>query len=151
VVNNPTAVLDRRRVLRALLAFALAAVVGLGIAAWPLSVQFTGPQRIDGDIIKTNYSNDLLGCAIPASPRLFFVQRGAEQVRQFAGGNTPYLGVPLLLVLLALVVLRWRRPVVRVGAAMPPLAAVLSMGSYLHVGGGRPRSDCPGPRSIAWP
>lgn len=135
VLNNPRAVLDRRRVLRALLAFSLAAVVGLGIAAWPLSVQFTGPQRIDGDIIKTNYSNDLLGFVIPASPRLFLLQRGAEQVRQFAGGNTPYLGVPLLLVPLVLVVRCWRRSVVRVGAVMLLLAAVFSMGPYLHVGG----------------
>jgi hypothetical protein len=134
-LGNPRAVLDRRRVLHALLAFTLAAVVGLGIAAWPLAVQFTGPQRVDGDIIKTNYSNDLLGFVIPASPRRFLLHPGPDQVRQLAGGNTSYLGAPILLALAALALRRWRLPVVRVGTAMLLLAAVFSMGPYLHLGG----------------
>jgi hypothetical protein len=134
-LNNPRAVLDRRRVLHALLAFALAAVVGLAIAAWPLAVQFTGPQRVHGDIIRTNYSNDLVGFVIPASPQRFLLQRGLDQVRQLTGGNTPYLGAAMLLALVALVLRRWRLPVVRVGAAMLLLAAVFSMGPYLNVGG----------------
>jgi hypothetical protein len=135
VLNDPRAVLDRRRVLHALLAFTLAAVVGLAIAAWPLAVQFTGPQRVHGDIITTNYSNDLLGFAVPASPQRFLLHPGPDQVRQLAGGNTPYLGAPILLALAALVLRRWRLPVVRVGAAMLLLAAVFSMGPYLHVDG----------------
>ena len=43
LANNPRAILDRRRVVHALLAFALAAVVGGTIAAKPLSVRFAGP------------------------------------------------------------------------------------------------------------
>jgi hypothetical protein len=135
LATNPRAILDRRRVVYALLAFALAAVVGGAIAAKPLSVQFAGPQRIEGDITKTNYSSDLLGFVIPGSPQLLSSQRSADQVRQFARGNAAYLGVPLLLVLLALVIRWWRWPVVRVGAVMLLLAAVFSMGPYLHVGG----------------
>ena len=135
MLNNPRAVLDRRRVLHALVAFALAAVVGLGIAAWPLSVQFTGPQRVNGDIITSNHSSDLLGFVVPASPGVFVVHRGAGPARRLGGGNTPYLGVPLLLVPVVLVGRRWRRPVVRVGTVMLLLAAVLSMGPYLQVGG----------------
>ena len=78
----------------------LAAVVGGAIAAKPLSVQFAGPQRIEGDNSTTNYSNDLLGFVSPAPNRSS--QHSAEQVRQFAGGNAAYLGMPILLVLLAL-------------------------------------------------
>src|SRR4030095_14920383 len=69
------------------------------------------------------------------SPQLLSSQRSGELVEGFAGGNTAYLGVPLLVVLLALVVRWWRRPMVRVGAVMLLLAAVFSMGPYLHVGG----------------
>jgi hypothetical protein len=132
--SNPRALLDRRRVLRALLAFALAALVGGGIAARPLQVQFTGPQRIQGDITKANYSNDLHGFVTPGR-ELLSTPASARQVSGFAGGNSAYLGVPLLLVLLALAVRWWRRPVVRVGTAMTLLAAVLSMGPLLEVGG----------------
>jgi hypothetical protein len=135
LANNPRAILEWRRVGYALLAFALAAVVGGAIAAKPLSVQFAGPQRIEGDITKTNHSNDLLGFVTPGSPQLLSSQRSGELVEGFAGGNTAYLGVPLLVVLLALVVRWWRRPMVRVGAVMLLLAAVFSMGPYLHVDG----------------
>jgi hypothetical protein len=134
-VNNPRALLERRRVVHALAAFALAGVVGGAIAARPLAVQFTGPQRIHGDITRTNYSNDLLGYVTPGSAQLLSSRRSAAQVGRFAGGNAAYLGVPLLLVLLVLVVRCWRRPVVRVGAAMTLLAAVFSMGASLQVGG----------------
>ena len=40
-------------------------MVFAAIAAWPLSVQFTGPQRVDGDIQLTNRANDLDGFALP--------------------------------------------------------------------------------------
>jgi hypothetical protein len=143
VANNPRALLDRRRVVHALVAFALAAAVGGAIAAKPLAVQFAGPQRIDGDITRTNYSNDLLGFVTPGSAQLLSSRRSAERVRGFAGGNAAYLGLPLLLVLLALVARCWRRPVVRVGAVMLLLAAVLSMGPYLQAGGRATTVDLP--------
>ena len=135
LANNPRAILDRRRVVHALLAFTLAGVVGGAIAAKPLSVQFAGPQRIEGDIIKADHSSDLLGFVTPGSPQLISSQRSTEQGRQFAGGDPAFLGVPLLLVLLALVARLWRRPLVRVGTLMLLLAAVFSMGSHLRVGG----------------
>jgi hypothetical protein len=135
VASNPRALLDRRRVLHALLAFALAALVGGGIAARPLQVQFGGPQRIQGDITKANYSNDLRGFVTPGGEQLLSTSAGARQVSRFAGGSSAYLGAPLLLVLLALAVRWWRRPVVRVGTAMLLAAAILSMGPLLQVGG----------------
>ena len=39
------------------------------IIVWPLSVQFGGPQRIHGDIQKTNYSNDLQSFILPGWPQ----------------------------------------------------------------------------------
>ena len=135
VASNPRALLDRRRVAHALVAFALAALVGGLIAAKPLRVQFAGPQRVHGDITRTNYANDLLGFVTPGAAQRLSSRRSAELVREFAGGNAAYLGAPLLLVLLVLVVRWWRWPLVRVGAAMLLLAAVFSMGPALQVGG----------------
>ena len=135
LVSYPGALLDQRRVAHAVLAFALAGAVGGLIAARPLAVQFAGPQRVNGDITRATYANDLLGFVTPGSPQLLSSPRTAGQVRGFAGGNAAYLGVPLLLVLLALLVRGWSRPVVRVGTAMLLLAAVFSMGARLRVGG----------------
>jgi hypothetical protein len=135
VANNPKALLDRRRVVHALVAFALAAAVGGAIAAKPLTVQFAGPQRVEGDITKRILGHDLLGFVVPGSAQLLSSRRSAAQVREFVGGNAAYLGGPLLLVLLVVVVRYWRRPVVRVAAVMLLLAAALSMGPYLHVSG----------------
>jgi hypothetical protein len=135
LANTPRALLDWRRVVQALVAFVLAALVAGGIAARPLRVQFAGPQHIHGDITRTNYANDLLGFVTPGAPQRLSSRRSAELVRGFAGGNAAYLGAPLLLVLLALVVSWWRRPVVRVGGVMLLLAAAFSMGPALQVGG----------------
>jgi hypothetical protein len=91
----------RGRVAHALVAFA-AAVVFAAIAAWPLSVQFTGLQRVHGDIQVTNRSGDLLGFMVPGAQQALSTDATAARVRRFAGGNSAYLGVPLLLVSAAL-------------------------------------------------
>ena len=50
-------------------AFAVALVMASAIIVWPLSVQFGGPQKIHGDIQKTNYSNDLQSFILPGWPQ----------------------------------------------------------------------------------
>jgi hypothetical protein len=115
--------------------FGAALVLLAAIVVWPLSVQFTGPQRIHGDIQKTNYSNDLQGFILPGWPQALSHDGAAELVEGFAGGNSAYLGLPLVLVLVVLAV-RWRSSgVVRVGLALMVAAAVLSLGPTLLVGG----------------
>ena len=115
--------------------FGAALVLLAAIVVWPLSVQFTGPQRIHGDIQKTNYSNDLQGFILPGWPQALSHDGAAELVAGFAGGNSAYLGLPLVLVLVVLAV-RWRSSgVVRVGLALMVVAAVLSLGPTLLVGG----------------
>jgi hypothetical protein len=116
-------------------AFAVALVMVSAVIVWPLSVQFDGPQRIHGDIQKTNYSNDLQSFILPGFPQALTWDGAGELVRGFAGGNSAYLGLPLLLVLVVLAV-RWRAsPVVRMGLALMAVAAVLSLGPTLLVGG----------------
>src|SRR6266545_3426789 len=125
----------RGRIVHTLVAFVTAGVVFAAIAAWPLSVQFTGPQRIQGDIQERNRSNDLQGYVVPSTQQAIAPEAAAEQVRKFAGGNSAYLGVPLLLVLVVIGVRWWRNAVVRVTLALLLVSAVLSLGPRLLVGG----------------
>ena len=125
----------RERWMYAAKAFAVALVMVSAIIVWPLSVQFGGPQRIHGDIQKTNYSNDLQSFILPGWPQALTYEGAGQLVAGFAGGNSAYLGLPLLLVLVVLGV-RWRSsPVVRLGLALMAVAAVLSLGPTLLVGG----------------
>jgi hypothetical protein len=116
-------------------AFGVALVLVSAIIAWPLSVQFGGAQRIYGDIQQTNRSNDLQSFILPGWPQALTWDGAGELVAGFAGGNSAYLGLPLLLVLVVLGV-RWRaNPVVRMGLVLLAVAAVLSLGPTLLVGG----------------
>ncbi|HEX2155893.1 MAG TPA: hypothetical protein VHS79_02740 [Actinomycetes bacterium] len=116
-------------------AFSVALVMAAAIIVWPLSVQFGGPQRVYGDIQKTNYSNDLQGFILPGWPQALTWEGAGELAAGFAGGNSAYLGLPLLLVLVVLGV-RWRAsPVVRAGLVLMAVAAMLSLGPTLLVGG----------------
>jgi hypothetical protein len=125
----------RERWVYAAKAFAVALVTVSAIIVWPLSVQFGGPQRVYGDIQQTNRSNDLQSFILPGRPQALTWDGAGQLVGGFAGGNSAYLGLPLLLVMVVLGA-RWRSsPVVRLGLALMAVAAVLSLGPTLLVGG----------------
>ncbi|HET9290411.1 MAG TPA: hypothetical protein VFQ49_04955, partial [Actinomycetes bacterium] len=125
----------RERWLYAAKAFGVALVLVSAIIVWPLSVQFGGSQRIHGDIQQTNRSNDLQSFILPGWPQALTWDGAGQLVEGFPGGNSAYLGLPLLLVLVVLGV-RWRaNPVVRTGLVLLAVAAVLSLGPTLLVGG----------------
>jgi hypothetical protein len=117
-------------------AFGVALVLASAIIVWPLSVQFGGAQRIYGDIQQTNRSNDLQSFILPGWQQALTWDGAGERVTGFAGGNSAYLGLPLLLVLVVLGVRLRANPVVRVGLVLLAVAAVLSLGPTLLVGGG---------------
>jgi hypothetical protein len=126
----------RSRVSHTLKAFGVALVVFAAVAAWPLTVQFTGAQRIHGDVNENipRHTNDLYGFVVP-NPQPKVAPAGVvQQMAKFSGGPA-YLGLPLVGVLVVLAV-RWRsNAVVRVGLALLVVAAVLSMGPSLRIGG----------------
>ena len=125
----------RGRILHTLVAFVAAGVVFAAIAAWPLSVQFTGSQRVHGDIQQTNRAGDVVGFVLPGAHQALSTEATAARVEKFAGGNSAYLGVPLLLVLIVIGVRWWSNAVVRVTLALLLVSALLSMGPSLLVGG----------------
>jgi hypothetical protein len=137
VVHERTAILaSTRRLLRA-------ALPGLGafllIGAYPLGVQFLGPQQIHGAVQDTAlFSMDLLNVILPTPYQLLAPENATSISRHFSGlyhEATGYIGLPLLAVLAWVVASQWRDRRVLVAAAMGLLMLVLSLGPELHIGG----------------
>ncbi len=125
----------RAHVRHAAVGLATAAGVLTVLAAWPLSVQFTGPRRVTEPVQDASpYAADLLGTVVPTVHQLL----GTDATLTWGGNdseNGSYLGLPLLVVLAALA---WRFravAVVRWAAVLGLVAWVLSLGERLHVGG----------------
>jgi hypothetical protein len=124
--------------------------VGLVAVLWPLAGAYllagilgsvflyyalTGPSV---QVEPLDYPVDLLNYIIPT--RITYL--GGEKFSGISGmfqGNTSeqggYLGLPLVLMVLACWFYRWKRPLVRVMMVMTLVAAVWSMGEYLDVAG----------------
>ena len=119
-------------------ALAVAAGVFAVVAAYPLWVQFGGPQRVPGTIHAPNvYVNDLANLIVPVGQWLAL--GSAHGMNQSWTGNpgewNGYLGIPLLLVILLALVVGWRRPIVRVAGGLFVVVEILSFGPNLHIGG----------------
>ena len=109
-------------------------------AAFPLIEQFAGAQRITGPIQNADgFSTDLVNLIAPTSVQWIAPASAVRRTAHFAGGLTlevdGYLGLPLILLVLY-VVIRYRRELlVRVAAATAGLIMVLSLGPVLLVNG----------------
>jgi hypothetical protein len=116
-------------------AFAVSLVVFGALVAVPLKEQITGPGRVHGDITEeVRGSSDLLAVVTPS--RLSAIAPGAaiRQGDRFVGSRETYLGIPLLLVVVVLLVVH-RSAVVGICATMLAASMVLSLGARLRVGG----------------
>jgi hypothetical protein len=128
------------RLPRALAGLGLAAVTALALAAVPLTSQLTGPQRLTGTVSSPDrYRADLLSWVVPTELVRFAPPSALDLSRRFGGNaaeNGSYLGIPLLVVAVAVVVLLWRRrPVVRWAGLMLLAVMVLASGRSLTIGG----------------
>jgi len=122
----------------ALRALASAAVVAAVFLAYPVWFLFAGPGHIVGPIQSAPqaYRADLLGPIVPDSLQHFAPASLARTGNRFAGNgseNGSYLGLPLVVLILASVVVLWRNTVVRVAGILCALAFLLSLGSRLVV------------------
>ena len=133
--------LVRSRVGHALRALVGTAIVAGALLAWPLSVQFFGPQRVNTAQLQPvdTYVSDALGFVVPTSVQQVAPRSWRSAVSDRFTGNgsewTAYLGVPLLAVLAMVAVRMWRRPLIKVVTVLTVLVAVLSLGPHLHVRG----------------
>ena len=126
----------------ALAAAATAGCTFAALGAWPLYVQFAGPERLNGPVHQTGiYATNLAGYIIPApvttelstswtvhSAIAWFGHLG------FSEANA-YLGAPLILLVLVTVVWLRRSPLIQIAAITTLVMAVLSLGTQLHVAG----------------
>ncbi len=134
---------QRRPLIRASLprlgaALAAAAVVLGTLGAWPLVVQFLGPNRTpEGLIDLRRFSTDLLNLVIPTRYQLFAPPEATRISNDFSvlfHEADGYLGLPLIVVLAVIVVLGRRDIRIRTAALGGLVALVLSMGGHLVVG-----------------
>ncbi|HYM49242.1 MAG TPA: hypothetical protein VET65_01600 [Candidatus Limnocylindrales bacterium] len=134
---HPEAV--RLKAPHALRAFAVAAPLALLLSAYPLAVQFLGPQRVSGTLQPLNiYASDLLNFILPTRVQALAPPALVQITDRFSGNLSEwnaYLGIALIAILVMAAVSRWREPVIRLSALMGVLIAILSLGVTLHVGG----------------
>ena len=130
---------DRKRLGYIVGSLAVAAAVAAVLLFYPLYLQFAGPWRLHAPVQPEGvYVTDLLNFILPDRLQLLSTF-GAQQVTSHFTGNesewVAYLGIPLILLLVSAVQSMWQSRVVRFWGAMTIFAALLSMGSYLHIGG----------------
>ncbi|OBJ58241.1 hypothetical protein A9W95_11870 [Mycobacterium sp. 1423905.2] len=119
-------------------ALAVALITFLLLMAWPLAVQFFGPQRISGEVQEpVTFSTDLLNVVLPTPYQVISPDAATRVSREFSGlyhEATAYLGVPLLVLLIIVAVRQWGDLRVRVASITGVVLLVLSFGPRLHVG-----------------
>lgn len=120
-------------------ALGVAAVVGLLLVAWPLRVQFFGPQHPHTAIQRPGVAvTDLANFVVPTRLERFATPAAVAVSNRFTSNPTEwdgYLGLPLILLLGGIAVRRWRDPLVRVASLLALGLAVASLGPRLHVAG----------------
>lgn len=126
------------RLRRALPGLAAAGLVGGALVAYPVWVQTAGPRHLVGSVHGSYpFPADLLGPVVPTVHQLFAPSTFVAISNGFILGSTTengsYLGIPLLVLALAVVVWQRRRPLVRLAAFMAVVAELLSLGPYLTV------------------
>ena len=125
-------------VLRCLGWAALPAAVML---AYPVWFQFFGANHVvnSGAIHGTDiYVTDPANFVVPTVVQLFSPAAATDVSSHFSGNASEwdaYLGIPLILLLIAATVRGWRVPVIRVAAIVAVVVAVLSLGPHINLQG----------------
>ncbi|HAM01075.1 MAG TPA: hypothetical protein DCQ30_02430, partial [Acidimicrobiaceae bacterium] len=122
---------------------ATGAAIFVLLCAYPIHVLLSGPQHIVGTTQPLNalagFSSDLLSSVFPTLNEAISPSALQHVANLFVyhdySENGAYIGVPLLLVMLALVVRFRRLAVVRFATAMVVIAYIMSLGGRLRVDG----------------
>lgn len=109
------------------------------LCAWPLYVQFLGPQRIHGAVQQADsFSTDFLNIVLPTQYQRISPAAATTISQHFSGLDgeaTAYIGLPLLVLLVAFIATHWRDIRVRTAAIVAGVALILSLGPTLHIAG----------------
>ena len=116
-----------------------AAATVLLIGGWPLLTQFFGPQQIRGRVQDAAlFATDFLNLVLPTHYQLIAPAAAASISDHFSGlfhEATAYVGLPLLIVLVAVAARHWHDLRIRVASITGAIMFGLSLGPYLNVGG----------------
>ncbi|HET9078020.1 MAG TPA: hypothetical protein VFN68_13880 [Acidimicrobiales bacterium] len=127
----------RARLRHAVEGLAVAAAVAAVLLAYPLYVALAGPLHISGLILGFQYYySDLVAPLLPTSLMQFgtaHMKRIADKIGGNLSENGTYLGVPLIVLVVAAAAMI-RRKVVWIATGMAVIAFVLSLGSRFHLG-----------------
>jgi hypothetical protein len=132
----------REHARHALMALAAATAVGALFAAFPLEVQFLGPQRLTSAPLHPAYFNDFLNTIVPTAQ-----QFNGPRVEHFLGNGAEwngYVGIPLLIIITYVVVRHRRSRLVLLAFGVGLVATVLSWGGHLHIDGTTTALPLPG-------
>jgi hypothetical protein len=135
-VANPRAVASAYR--RSARAAAAAVGVVAAAIAYPTWMMIEGPFRYRGPAYRSGFSADLVSSIAPTKMQKFVPARlAAVDSHHLVSGNASenglYLGIPLILLLLVLVVLCWKNRWIRFAGLMALIMSVLSLGPHLVV------------------
>jgi hypothetical protein len=118
-----------------------AAVPALFVLAYPVWLQFLGPGHVltSGAIHGTDiYETNALNFVVPSVAQLISPPVATGISSHFSGNASEwdaYLGIPLVLVLIAATVRFWSVPVIRTAGIVALIIAVLSLGPHLNING----------------
>jgi hypothetical protein len=136
-VARPRAVVSR--IAPAVTGLLIAATVTFALAGRALLTQFGGRLVQHGPLFPLDYYvNDPASFVTPSSYQLFHTSGSAAAAARYQGGLTeylPYLGWPLIIVVLLAAVAGWRRPAGRAATLTLLVLVVLSFGGHPLVGG----------------
>ncbi|MBQ0983007.1 glycosyltransferase family 2 protein [Streptomyces sp. F63] len=118
--------------------------VCLALVAYPLYWQFYGEQSY-GAILHGPTGNPLLALVGFAERSLAGDPAAADRLSLNPTEQNAFYGWPLAVLFLVVTVALWRRPVVRALAATVLVAAALSLGSDISLGGTEGAATVPGP------
>jgi len=127
----------RRVAPRFLAGMALAGVISVAVIAYPLWVQFHGPQHTPNAPFGPEYFYADVASFAVFSPLSVAGSAEAGRLATSATEYNTYLGVPLLLVVLGCALWRWRAPVTVAAAVTGFVMAYLSLGPYVTFDGAR--------------
>jgi len=137
------AAVGRNQLRERIVSFVKSSFIALGgaivVLAYPIWFSMKGTGHIVGPIMPVSqaYRADVAGLVLPDSVLRFHLSSHLLSVAQnFANGpaeNGSYLGIPLLVVLVAGIIFLWRRPMVLVLAIGGAWAFLFSLGGALNL------------------
>jgi hypothetical protein len=124
---------------------ATAGLVALIILAYPLWLQFAGPQHVPNGPFSARFFSADLASFTAISPLSFAGDPSAARLASGPAEYTTFFGLPLLLVAAGAALWLWRRPVALAAALATVVMCALSLGPRLLING--VRTDRHGPFS----